>query len=242
MSPDVHALTGAYVLDAVSDLERADFERHIAQCDACAQEVGELRETAARLGQAASNEPPAWLKSQVMAKISEVRQAPRDPALITAADRSARSHWALRMSVAAAAVLLVVAGVLGVLLVQKQGDLNDSREYANSISSVLQNDDAKLSSVKVGEGGTVNIVTSRSAGKGLVFTEDMPAPPGDKIYQAWLVDADGNPSSAGLMPKEPSSQLSLALGSAKSFAVTVEPPGGSQAPTGERVMQVDFPA
>lgn len=46
---DVHALTGAYVLDAVSDVEHAEFERHLTRCETCAQEVAELRETATRL-------------------------------------------------------------------------------------------------------------------------------------------------------------------------------------------------
>jgi anti-sigma-K factor RskA len=241
MSPDVHALTGAYVLDAVSDLERVAFERHISECDACEQEVRELRGTAARLGQAAAAEPPVWLKSQVMAKIAEVRQVPRDAASL-AADRPDRGRWALRMSVAAAAVLLVVAGALGVLLVQQQADLDESRDYANSVSSVLSADDAKLATVKGRQGGTAIILSSRSAGKGLVFTNDMPAPPGDKVYQAWLIGPDGVATSAGLMPKEPASRLSLAIGSAKGFGVTVEPPGGSQTPTKPLVMEAEFPA
>jgi anti-sigma-K factor RskA len=241
MSPDVHALTGAYVLDAVSDLERADFERHIAQCDACAQEVRELRGTAARLGQAASAEPPVWLKSQVMAKIAEVRQVPRDPALL-AAERPARGGWTLRLSVAAAAVLLVIAGALGVLLVQQQGDLDDSRDYAASVASVLSAEDAKLATGKGTQGGSATIVTSRSAGKGLVFTKDMPALSDGKVYQAWLIGPDDSMNSAGLMPTDPSSRMNLAIGSAKGFGVTVEPAGGSERPSLPPVMQVDFPA
>ena len=48
-SPDIHALGGAYVLDAVDDLERAAFDRHLADCETCANEVAELRDAAARL-------------------------------------------------------------------------------------------------------------------------------------------------------------------------------------------------
>jgi len=36
---DPHALTGSYVLDAVSDQEREEFERHLPQCPACDAEV-----------------------------------------------------------------------------------------------------------------------------------------------------------------------------------------------------------
>ena len=46
---DIHSLSGAYALDAVDDLERAAFERHLRECEACALEVGELRETVSRL-------------------------------------------------------------------------------------------------------------------------------------------------------------------------------------------------
>ena len=37
--PDIHALCGAYAVDAVDDLERAAFDRHLADCEACAAEV-----------------------------------------------------------------------------------------------------------------------------------------------------------------------------------------------------------
>jgi anti-sigma factor RsiW len=58
MSTDIHALTGAYVLDAVSEGERRALENHLARCPSCAQEVRELRETTARLGFAAVAVPP----------------------------------------------------------------------------------------------------------------------------------------------------------------------------------------
>ena len=48
--PELHTLAGAYALDAVPEADRARFERHLAGCDACAQEIAGLRETTARLG------------------------------------------------------------------------------------------------------------------------------------------------------------------------------------------------
>ena len=32
---DIHALVGAYAVDALDDVERAAFERHLAECAAC---------------------------------------------------------------------------------------------------------------------------------------------------------------------------------------------------------------
>ena len=47
---EVHTLSGAYALDALTEIERAGFARHLAECAVCATEVAEFRETAARLG------------------------------------------------------------------------------------------------------------------------------------------------------------------------------------------------
>ena len=49
-SYDVHALSGAYAVDALDDLERAAFERHLAECPECRAEVDSLREAASLLG------------------------------------------------------------------------------------------------------------------------------------------------------------------------------------------------
>ena len=76
MDPQVHALTGAYVCDALEPGEREEFEQHLAQCPACAQEVAELRETAAVLGAAAAENPPQRLHDAVFTRIETVRQLP----------------------------------------------------------------------------------------------------------------------------------------------------------------------
>jgi anti-sigma-K factor RskA len=242
MSPDVHALTGAYVLDAVSELERAAFERHIAECDACAQEVRELRGTAARLGQAVAGEPPARLKSQVLAKISEVRQVPREiePSSLTA--RAQRNRLALRLTTVAAAVLLVATAVLGVLLVQVNSSREDTRQFADSIATVLNAGDVRFTTAQGKDGGTVNILTSRSKDKVLVFTTGMPPAPAGKTYQAWLSDPSGTMHSVGLVPNADSARLALPLGTSQGFGLSVENAGGAEEPTADAVvMQVGFP-
>jgi len=76
MTAELHMLTGAYALDAVSDVDRAEFERHLGECDACRQEVAELRATGARLGVAAAVDPPPSLKPAVLADVARTRQLP----------------------------------------------------------------------------------------------------------------------------------------------------------------------
>ncbi|MDI3409527.1 anti-sigma factor, partial [Streptomyces cavernicola] len=112
---DLHTLTGAYAMDALSDAERADFERHLAGCEACAQETAELTATTARLGLAVSVRPRPELRDEVLRRITTVRQeTPREAGAATSVPRAAArrmilSRWALAACVAAAAAFGGVA-------------------------------------------------------------------------------------------------------------------------------------
>ena len=63
---DLHTLAGAYVLDAITDAERARFAAHLADCAGCRDEVDELREAAARLGTAHAVRPRPELREQTI--------------------------------------------------------------------------------------------------------------------------------------------------------------------------------
>jgi anti-sigma factor RsiW len=43
---DTHDLTAAYALHALDDVEREQFEQHLAQCERCREELGVLTESA----------------------------------------------------------------------------------------------------------------------------------------------------------------------------------------------------
>src|SRR5690349_23312005 len=76
MREDLHVPTGSYVLDAISDTEREEFERHLQHCPACEAEVRGMRETAARLALACAVTPPARMEQQVLAATYRTRQLP----------------------------------------------------------------------------------------------------------------------------------------------------------------------
>ncbi|MGE5289763.1 MAG: anti-sigma factor domain-containing protein [Micromonosporaceae bacterium] len=75
----LHTLAGAYALNALGDPEHARFERHLAHCDACIQEVDGLRETAALLGSAVATRPPERLRDAVLVAAERTRQNPPVP-------------------------------------------------------------------------------------------------------------------------------------------------------------------
>jgi anti-sigma-K factor RskA len=69
----------------------------------------------------------------------------------------------------------------------------------------------------------------------------------DKTYQAWLIEPDGHRVSAGVFrPHENTSYTTQPVYTKQDLAnfvgvgVTVEPAGGSDQPTGQRIFKVDF--
>jgi Anti-sigma-K factor rskA len=76
MSPDLHALTGAYATHSLPDWEEREFQEHLSSCGACAAEVRELEATTARIGSSLATAPPASLKARVLAQIDQTPQLP----------------------------------------------------------------------------------------------------------------------------------------------------------------------
>jgi anti-sigma-K factor RskA len=241
-TPDVHMLTGAYALDALDELERRQFERHLAECPECSQEVAELRATAVRLGLAVSDVPPAEMKSQVLAKITEVRQEPP----VTSGDgRAARQErpggrWAIRIVSVAAAVAVVVAVALGVVAIRAQGQLNtaqgelsQAQSRENAIAELLSAPDLRVvpgAGAKVGEG---SVMVSQRLDRGMLLVSGMPNQPANATYQAWAI-VNGTPHSIAVLGPGGTTTAPVVftgLRGVQEIAMTVEPAGGSARPT-----------
>jgi Anti-sigma-K factor rskA/Putative zinc-finger len=73
---DLHTLAGAYAMDAVADGDRARFERHLAGCGACREEIRGLHEATARLATAATVVPRPELREQTLRAAALIRQLP----------------------------------------------------------------------------------------------------------------------------------------------------------------------
>ena len=97
--------------------------------------------------------------------------------------------------------------------------------------------------------GTVagTVILSNEQNQAVLIVRNLPLPGENQIYQIWLVKPDGGRVSAGLFrPASGESYTTQTISSTGLFSdylgigVTVEPVGGSDAPTGERVFRVDF--
>jgi len=177
-----HTLAGAYAMDALDPLDARRFERHLASCDACAQEVAELRETAARLGVATAVPPPPSMKESVLAQAARTSQhVPPIPAR--------RGRLVVVIAGAAAAAVIAVAVVFGLSSSDANQRLNDAQQRGDAIAAVLTASDATLMTGTVSGGGDATVVMSHHMDE-LVFTAaGLPAAAG---YELWLVGPAGN--------------------------------------------------
>nr|WP_308210297.1 anti-sigma factor [Amycolatopsis iheyensis] len=235
----MHTLAGAFALDAVSDIERAEFARHLEQCDSCAQEVAELRATAARLGAAMAEEPPPEFKDRVMAAMHATRQLPprTRPGAHERPRRSARApRWAVVVAAAAAVVGLAAGGVFGgIALTQQQqlqsaqSQLDQAKERYAPVAALLAAPDAKTVHGDAPIGGGVTVIASKSLNRVMVMDAGLPVQPGGKVYEAWLITGRAAPRSAGVIASTADGGLVVAdgVGAVDQLAVSVEQAGGS---------------
>ena len=193
-----HLLAGAYALDALDGAERARFERHLASCRTCPDEVRGYAATAAVLGQAAAVTPPPALKGRVLDAVAALGTA-------------------------------------------RSGD--------PAIAAVLSAPDARIASAATSAGGMATVVASRGT---MVFTSSgLPALPPTHVYELWFIGSAGVRPAGLVPPAQPAPAgppgpapgpgaagpgatapvLASGLAADDAVGVTVEPSGGTPAPT-----------
>jgi anti-sigma factor RsiW len=229
MNDDIHALSGSYAVDALDPEERELFERHLAECPACRDEVASLRAAATRLSAIVETEPPAALRASVLRQISTVRPLPplrpEVPTRVAGPARLRRHPWLLS-AVAAALVAVAALGIWRAV---------DTSPPPTVAERVLEAPDASRVAHRFPGGATATVVRSKQVGRAVLITSNMPAPPAGKVYQLWLEDRAGTMQPAGLMSGSGDKIVTLNgdAREASAAGITVEPVGGSRRPTSQ---------
>lgn len=233
---NIHSLAAPYALDALDDIERRRFEDHLASgCASCNEEVVGFLEVATALATEELVLPGEGLRDAVLAASHEVRQVgPRvAPRRLAAALR--------RVAVPAAAALALVAGGLGAVVVSQQQRIDDLRQDA-VVASLLEQPDVVVSTAEA-EQGVVRVVSSTLSGQAVVIAAGFQPLPDDLTYQLWLVEEAS--VSAGLLEVSAAGSgeqvLAGGIGTAVALGISVEPAGGSEAPTSSPVAVVELP-
>ncbi len=229
MRTDIHALSGAYALDAINADERVEFERHLLGCSTCRDEVDSLTETATSLASLTATTPPPSRRDAVLAGTARVRPLP-PPSPATHQRR-----WWIAAAAAAAAAVIVIGGAV-------MQPWSNGPSGPVTVAQVAEAGDVQRLSSTLADGSSVTVYRSVDLDRVAVVAHDMADLREGQVYQVWLQDDDGTMLPAGLMPTGSRSALVLD-GSARDtqgVGITVEPAGGSPAPTSDPVTVVGF--
>ena len=154
---------------------------------------------------------------------------------------------AVRALAAAAGVLLLAgAGLTGWALGQSadnnrlEQQLAQAQQTQAAMLGILTSEDAKVATARMADGAVVTVAYAPSLNQGAVTAHGLPDLPAGKTYELWL-QHDDVMVPAGLMSSASAGSpmmtlLEGQLSGAAAVGITVEPAGGSPAPTTEPIM------
>ena len=239
----IQELLPAYALDALPLDDRWRVEEHLETCPECRGLLdGYLAVGQALLTSSPPMDPPPGMRAHLIASLAGQPSG--------AHSRPRRVWFAWRALAAGTAMLLVAANVF---LFFETKSLARQQEQ---LAAQLVEDQTTLGLAAYPSARTALVRGDGTYGT-FLFEPDLPLsvlyawglePLGSgETYQAWLIEPDGNRVNGGIFQIEPGSSfvrllihapqdLSAYIG----IGVTIEPSGGSPAPTGPRVLGADL--
>ena len=235
MSTDLHTLSGAFALNALSAQEAEQFRRHLDECQACRQEVRELQQAAARMGADEAVAPPPYLKARVLAAADRTPQQPPRPGGGGTVVEVPPHRWGRRLLLAAAAVVLVVAGGIGI------GQLGGSEEQlAAGVVRVFEAEDAHTAEMPVeaaGREGRIRVAASPELNQMAVDSDELPPLDDEHVYKLWAFQGE-QMQLVGVLEREKGAFMGMPTPDTE-VVITVEPVDGPDRPTTEPIMRVN---
>lgn len=236
----------AYALGTLDAEEIPGLESHLIKCKECQLELAGFQSVAGGLlGATPPKKPPANLRRSLAAHLPSAGE--RKPGLIA---RIFNPLSARPFAIAAAMVFLLVFNLILSLQIRElqtsHAALTEKLSrgqtaiamlaYPNTHSLAIQADVQDLAG---------SLLVDEDIKTAVLFLWNLPELPESQTYQVWLIDADGNRASGGLFTAEDARGYTTAIikapapiGSFAGIGVTVEPVGGSESPTGPRVLSV----
>lgn len=217
----------AFAIGALDAEEARAVRLHLESCNVCRADVRALQETAFAVAATAEREAPAELRAKIVERARRER-APR------------RASSASFLDVFRRPVPLVVPTALAVLLAVSIGAYvgarRDGDRYASALSGIAGARVVAL--VPTGEvAGVRGSLVIPADGRAPYLVLDLPAPPPGKTWEAWVIKGD-TPLAAGITSDRGVTTLIMVapLASGDTVALTLEPSGGVDRPTGAPVL------
>ncbi len=251
---EIEPLLPGYALGALDDEDRDRVVEHLPSCPRCQEALSTY--LAVRDGLLLSPpavRPPARLRRSLIAAI-------RLDDVKSGSISSAGLRLPAWTGIAVLAVLLV-ANLVALaqnrrMIREQQASLNQLALEQSRLIEDLQVNQTAVALVSYptsevariqGEDAYGTFVYDPDLKVAILYAWGLDPLPEDETYQAWLIDAGGGRSNAGIFQASEEGQFTAFIVSASSLigdfsglGVTIEPPGGSCGPTGPRVLAVDF--
>lgn len=244
-----------YALGALPDAEAAAVQQHATGCSSCAKMLAEARGNAALLAFNVTQETPAAaVKAKLFARIAAEREPAASASEVAREEKTHKANWWNWVLVPATAVMaLLCAGLYRennrlFAELRNAQRLNASFEQERVHVQKLVNALAAPETITVKLAGTADgadasgVVKYNSRIGLMVYMAKLPPLPAEKVYEMWLVPTNGAPINAGVFvpPTDGKAQVWSAEvpgnTEPKAFAVTIEPVGGVDQPTGPKVL------
>jgi anti-sigma-K factor RskA len=238
-----------YALGVLEGDELKGIESHIATCADCARQVAEARGRIATLALSAEQQEPSLaVRQQLLAKV----RAEKDPGHATSPpvpERSPSRFWNFAFGTAAIAL-----AIFAIFLWRSNESLQHEldRQEALAKQQIAATERSRHIAALMMSPQTVTVslapkapmatmpgrVLYNSQMGALIYAGTLPQLTADKSYELWVIPQTGNPIPAGVFSADPNGEANVVMPpipsgvSAKAFAVTIEPAGGTAAPTG----------
>lgn len=238
----------AYALGTLDADEISALESHLDGCKDCQAELTDYQAvTTGLLGSVPPQAPPPGLRHKLAAQLPSQRA--RTPSLL--------ANIFAQFSFGQIAATVIVVILLG-LNVYSSFQIRELQRQQAVLAERLSNEQTALSMLAYPstQSLVVNPDVQNLAGSMLVDREkriavlvlwNLPPLEAGQTYQAWLIDADENRVSGGLFAPVDEQRYTtttirspVPIGEFDGLGVTVEPSGGSEGPTGPRVLTVDL--
>jgi anti-sigma-K factor RskA len=224
----IRELLPGYALGCLDAEEEKAVREHLAGCVSCRERLESFMEVSDRLALAVPMaEPPKSLEGRIMRRI--------DGALSGRRSLSRWVHQFRHPALAAMAAALIVALAVGnILQLAKVPPVQPRPQSAKLMT-------ATLTGTEQAQEAYGTIVLDPKDNKGVLAVNGLPTLDAAHQYQLWLI-RDGQRRSGGVFSVDDEGYGALLLTVPDdfkdfwSFGISIEPFGGSQAPTGAKVM------
>lgn len=228
----IRELLPGYALDALTPEETYLVDHHLSGCQSCQVELARLQQITEDLPLAlAQTSPPAALKARIMRDV-HVRQSPS--AQLTRPKFWQQVGQFLQKSVPAMAVVVIAA--LAILSISLWNRLNQVASVPTPQMRLVA-----LVNTDAAPGANGTLILDLQGKYGTLVVDKLQALSASQQYQVWLIK-NGERTSGGVFSVNPEGYGSVELwatqplGSYDAIGITIEPAGGSPAPTGAKVL------